>query len=456
MKNKLMTFGGAMLLVCATNAIAMPLITANGYYYQDAEPSSFTALTLRSENNGATWRYDDIQQLLPSNANIHSILDRPTDCNAQSCVMIGSYLTNSKMTPFMIVTNPFNHTWKLIDDMRLVPYGTRSSGLSQLSCSGTTCIAVGYYRSFLRKTYPLIYGTINHGQSWWSVTKVKNYQTKFPFNEVALSCADTFCVEAGLYRDRISKTVAFLPAFLVSSNNNRTWELNNNVDALPLDFTGVEAINGIQCMNSSCIVYGAYKTTAKNLAPFMMSSQDRGQHWAFVDAEAIKANLAAIQFAACTSAECIIVGVGKTAGTLSTVVSTNGGKSWTLRGTSDVLHGNYRLSTMRCHDRTCFIVGSVYGTQLDSMMIKSDDTGATWHLITNANSNHEAGYLRDVLIDGATVIAVGNQSVAGVKYGKPYILRSDNNGESWTMINDMDLPSSAKANGAFLNSVNRN
>ena len=203
-------------------------------------------LTAVSVDNGQTWMTS--QNLsLPSGTQSAKIVSIACNSLFNICYALANSVTNaSSAVPLIYRSNNGGNTWSTLPQPTLLS-STSSAELSDIKCDSTaqTCFAVGSYTAFVTPSLsfklPLIYRTINGGNSWAVIAVIPN-QNATATALTSLTCEQfaVTCVASGYYDDELSATRK--PIRYISTDKGKTWI---ELPALIESFTAVtNTING--------------------------------------------------------------------------------------------------------------------------------------------------------------------------------------------------------------------
>lgn len=241
-------------------------------------------MALSSSNGGQSWTVT-LSSGTPALPGDYS--DRGTflnvSCNGSNCVAAGYYNSTTATFPLAATSTNSGQSWTytLTSSAPTLPsdYDQSSQstkGFSSVSCSTTSCVAVGSYSSTDTFNYPLAATSLDGGLTWSYTldSSTPNTSTGDLTNEFnSVSCSGNTCVAVGESGD--SPTY---PLIATSNNGGQTWTYTvlNNSSALPSDFSDRGFLYNVSCQGTTCIASGRYNQPLK---PLLLSSTDSGVTW---------------------------------------------------------------------------------------------------------------------------------------------------------------------------------
>jgi hypothetical protein len=289
---------------------------AAGYF--DSAADSYQAMTATTNDGGATW---SVAQPVNSAAGLLSPSSPYTfflsvSCSGSSCVAAGYFVNaNGQWQAMTDTSSDGGSTWSLIQPTN-VP-NTEFSEYDAVSCSGSTCVAAGYFVN-ASDDYQALTDTSSDGGTTWNAAQPVNisggvlntFNPSSFFNSV--SCWGLNCVAAGYFYGANGN----MSVTDTSSDGGVTWGL-----AQPTSFAAnIEAaspsasFDSISCSGVICVAAGQlYDVNGSDLA-FTDTSSDGGVTWAVAQTSSFAAG---VQYAlpqsygfavSCSSSTCVTAG----------------------------------------------------------------------------------------------------------------------------------------------------
>lgn len=239
------TIGALNSVSCNQTPSSSSIACVTGGYSSTTGGSNLPLIAV-SIDNGQTWMTP--QNLsLPSGTQSAEIVG--IECNplVNICYALASSMTNdASVVPLIYRSTNGGNTWSTLTQLTLTS-STSSAELADIKCDPTakTCIAVGYYTELVTPSLsfklPLIYRTINGGNSWAVATPIRNQNaTATVLTSLTCEPLSATCVASGYYDDKLSAIRK--PIRYISTDNGITWiELPALVES-PTSITNI--ING--------------------------------------------------------------------------------------------------------------------------------------------------------------------------------------------------------------------
>lgn len=218
-------------------------------------------------------------------------------CSNSVCVAVGRYTTNvgTPIRPLLVQSQNSGNSWDYpgsITDPVLAPDTYDNYGnFTSVSCTGTTCVAVGSYESPGLIRRPLLAVTNDSGSNWSYdnsvTTPIFTAPATYPFVGLgifnAVSCISTTCVAGGYYNDGVAQR----PLLAVSQDLGNTWVFPFSITAPdfipgnPFPYNNNGTINSVSCTSSICIAVGTYFDAGNVQRPLLAQSLDSGSTWEY-------------------------------------------------------------------------------------------------------------------------------------------------------------------------------
>lgn len=301
-------------------------------------PGSGQAFTATSEDGGKTFFTNNIQPLLPIDADTTKLAELAgITCHDKICVGVGTYnlnifagpigglplsvVSHDNGTTFSMATRP-----SLPNDADTV---MTNAALVGVSCpSSERCVGVGYY-NFNYMVSPisvLPYSVISDdgGDNFTEVSTIilpsDAVSTSTQFSKLrAITCQNLQCVAAGFYQSSGNAALTPMPLITLSQDGGKTFTKSYQ-PILPsdADFSKPAEITGINCRGKRCIAIGHYNTILNmgnpvSGSPFVMISHNAGKTFSRayqptlpIDTDPSKAVM--LTGIDCTKQSCVIVG----------------------------------------------------------------------------------------------------------------------------------------------------
>ena len=171
-----------------------------------------------------------------------------------------------------------------------LPSDYHSNGVLDACFSGSTAFAVGSYSNSSYDIYPLIMTSTNSGDTWTSTLDSSNissvlgpyYGQANLYGITCLSDTPTTCIAVGSY---MSTSTTRYPFIVISTNSGSTWSnstltLPSDYDSTSSGFTNQQALLGITCSGSTCVAMGNYMSTNNSIVyPLIVTSTNSGGSW---------------------------------------------------------------------------------------------------------------------------------------------------------------------------------
>ena len=253
------------------------LCIATGNFQNEQGSRPLLAL---SRNGGTIWSYpNEIQTKLPANF-IRGNFAGAT-CSGTICIASRSYdIEGGQSRPLLAVTKDSGQHWTYPTSIQNLPACTTSATLYSPSCSGNLCIAAGEFETeeFRR---PLL--AISHtGGSTWSYPSTIYQNVPQQSNSAVFesaSCSGTLCIATGFFDALDGKRK---PLLAVTRDGGSHWSYPSVIyNNLPADFNDKGVLSyGANCKGSICTAIGQYNDGNVN-RPLLAISSDGGVSWSY-------------------------------------------------------------------------------------------------------------------------------------------------------------------------------
>jgi hypothetical protein len=191
------------------------------------------------------------------------------------------------------------------------PATPTNSGIIAVSCSGQSCIALGFAGG---ASAPFVIQTLDGGATlpWTYINLAPQVDTFFATHNSQLSCASSICVAGG---EDISNNAKLIQ----SSNSGTTWTTVTDFGTL-----AHTTINAVSCSTSLCVAVGYNSST--NVPVFWQRKLASGSNWTV--APLTLPNHALMTVASCDDNACVIAGYNDTTNAPLVYQTVNAGTSW--------------------------------------------------------------------------------------------------------------------------------
>lgn len=368
---------------------SVPLFVAAGMY-QKAETTLNPAFITSAD--GTAWS----QQVLATNFTLSSATG--LSCNGDTCVAAGAATDDDGIQkPEIYVSTNFGNSWSL--QTLNLPTQTTAGLLLGVACVDNICNAVGSYTNTDANDRIGIATSLNSGSTWSQQTL--SLLPSFVSETLAgISCSGSTCVAVGYGIDNTS-TAYEISA--VSTNSGSSWTQQSL--SLPAGYTNA-TLNGVACESSRCIAAGTFSTTGINNQFGIAISTNSGSTWSSTDINPptgfTHGDLLGIH---CSNGTCIAVGDTYTTDSYATnpaiAISTDNGATWSSQAlTLPAGYQSAELHSVYCTTQTCVAVGSYKNPDDESFMgiATSSDHGASWsqQILTPPAAEYDNGTLYGV------------------------------------------------------------
>lgn len=349
-------------------------------------------------------------------------------------IAVGNYKNTSTIQTPLIFLSPSGSAWSPVSTT--LPSDFSSNGLlASSSCTGINCIGAGIYNNGAVNK-PLIVFTSNAGSSWSSVTAPVPVNFASSASVKASTCEGSTCVVNGIY---LSNTAALEILLLVSKDSGNTW--STVTPTLPAH--NLVAQTSVVCTGNTCIAGGNYTDTSNVELPLLLVSNNSGTSWtaATLPLPTGYLGLGGVNSLACEGAHCVAGGTFLFTGIRARpliYISNNLGASWTLPTTINLPLDYVSLgflNAVACTGGICNGAGNYSnGAITKPLFLHSIDNGNNWSSVTPLSlpSNFsDSTSLRSIVCTGSNCMAAGDYADSGfIQF--PVLFVSSNQGASWT------------------------
>jgi hypothetical protein len=267
---------------------------------------------------------------------------------------------------------------------------TPSSYLNSVSCSATTCVAAGSFTDVNGAEQAVTETSSDGGLTWSTGVPVTFAVGEFDsfLNEV--SCSGSTCAAVGTFSPNLSSDESFTVS---SSNGGLTW-----TDAQPVNFangvlfsqTIVDTGESVSCSGSTCVAVGLFVNAADQDQGFTVSSSNGGQTWTDAQPVVAVSTRSGLQSVSCTGVTCVVAGYAinpsNTGYGAVTSTSVDAGNTWSALEPVNLPSGDLNpaapysfFESVSCSGATCVAGGYFYAVGgFEGMTESSSDGGLSW------------------------------------------------------------------------------
>lgn len=323
-----------------------------------------------------------------------------TEKLSETQVAVGTYIYHDNIEQPMLITGDKNGSWSFVN-LNLISNIENGGYFYSIICQENTCISTAaietqpyYWPASHRRPFFMIG---NKGQSWSAITDIEGLPEMTDGITPSISCADGLCIAAGWYQNN-GNTFALL---LRSNDNGQSWSYISNIAHLSL-MTRSGALSAIHCNSNYCIAAGTSYIGINKTQLFLLVSDDGGQFWSYIQ---------------------------------------------NIDGIPEIRTA--RLKTIKCHHTFCIAAGNYKDSKFGAhaLLLVSKDKGKSWKFIKELPelTNLDDLFIQDLTYTNGSFIAVGGYRKKQDKgFLQSLILVSNNNGQSWTIVQDLAGPESEK------------
>jgi hypothetical protein len=323
---------------------------------------------------------------------------------ATDCTAVGFYDSSSGQDPLVEAWN--GSSWS--QQTAQVPGGSVQAQLKGVSCSGTFCMAVGYYENSSVIDLPLA-EELNAGS--WSVVNTPTVTGAKLTEFTGISCASTTSCTAVGYYTKAGTTATFAEIWNGSSWTGETTPNPPNAKLAQLQ--------GVSCASSSsCIAVGNYTNSANS--EVTLAEQLSAGGWALAPAAtpggALASSLLAVS--CLPDSHCAAVGdYTNGAGIQTTLAESWNGSGWVVQATPGVSGAlSSVLTGVSCPTGTdCTAVGW-YATHGGQELATAEQwNGTSWEAQLAPNPSGASDSFLNGVACAVSIFctAVGNQTTSG-------------------------------------------
>ena len=307
------------------------------------------------------------------------------------------------------------------------------NGFNSTSCSGSICIAVGSYKPTVSGSpyFTSLLAQSTDGGGFWSYPNISNgAPSEISGKSVfwGVSCSGSTCVAVGEDYDGNN----FIP-LLAQSTNGGGWSypqtaITQNPNYGTINHDSLSIFYGVSCSGSTCVAVGDYYNfTAGNPFPLLAQSSDSGLTWAYpssittdfisINNSSLTADVNVFTSVSCNQNNCVAAGYGQGAGTRYPLLaqSTNGGTwNYTINyNTPNNLSPHFsssissQFNSVSCSPSLCVAVGN--DSNNTPLLGQSTNNGVTWTYptISSTPPGLVTGFFNSVSCTGTVCVAAG-------------------------------------------------
>jgi hypothetical protein len=358
------------------------------------------AVTDTSDNGGVSWAL--VQQptfgagVLSSTtpeSNLASV-----SCSGSTCVAAGEFANTSGYEQAFTQTSVNDGvTWSDAQPANYAPgLQVVESQFVAVSCSGSTCAAVGNYGN--NQAYQGLIETSENGGLTWGdaqavdLTNVVQNPSSTLSVFTSVSCSGLTCVTAG---DMVNPNSTYEAITETTSDGGVTWDV-----AQPIVFAGGVATDSqessVSCSGLTCVAAGTYVGTGIVVFAMTDTSSDGGLTWAIAQPATFAAGVqntdtqTVFNSISCSGSTCVAAGQYFSAGFAEVAVtetSTDGGLTWATPQAVSLADGLQNatapyadFNAVSCSGSTCVAAGEFLDASgsIEAMTQTSSDGGASW------------------------------------------------------------------------------
>jgi hypothetical protein len=333
--------------------------------------------------------------------------------------------------PLLAVSTDGNASWAVHPTPGL-PRGAFNASSCTGSGSTAICAAVGIGYTTDIPFIPLLSVSTNGGIDW-TVPIIPNLPREGRF--LATSCTGSgstaVCTAAG------SVESARYPLLAVSANGGKNWEIKSI--AGPYGYFQTTSCTG----SGSTAIFIAAGNSASDLNPMLAVSTNGGETWVMQAIPGLPAKSLSFLASSCTgsgtSAICIAAGMAIDNPTPLLVVSTDGGRNWSLKSIAGLLLNNYIYATSCTGSGpTAICIAAGMSGVRTPLLAVSTDGGASWSAKSIPNLQYGKFVASSCTGSGST--AVCTAAGEGGSNLNPLFVVSRNGGKDWSIQPITGLP----------------
>lgn len=248
----------------------------------ESKSQSYRPVLFTSQDLGRNWKYKSLNTILPDDIFRDGMLT-DVSCENNYCVAVGSYMLVGYQGayPLILTSRDGGLSWHMIKMINGFPLGLHLVIPTTVNCKNNSCI-IGGGRMFLNM--PVLFVSNDAGITW----TYKKVPISLPTSECELSilsdssCEGNNCVAIGAYDfGPPGKPTAFL---ISSHDKGNSWTHIKNILHAPADLLANSMFNAVNCIDKTCIVAGGYfqKDQDKTI-PIILLSKNGGASWEYIN-----------------------------------------------------------------------------------------------------------------------------------------------------------------------------
>ncbi len=309
-------------------------------------------------------------------------------CVDANCVAVGLSFDNppANYLPLAYTSSDGGSTWTLLPAFTL-PAGQTQAELDNIACVGTVCTIVGQsYDVSLLNQSPLAYTSTNSGATWTLSPALTLPQAQGFISDV--SCVGTTCTAVGSSFAGDDHTFSLGLAY-TSTDSGSTWTLSSSLT--PPGGQAQVRVVSVSCDGSNCVAVGsAFNTNyTTDAVPVAYTSTNSGSTWTLSTTLSVPHTTGQLYHVTCKDGHCVTVGASPDVTTNNLPVaytSTDSGSTWTAVTTFTLPSGQTQgiLEGVSCLEAVCIAYGrsSIDETSNElPLAYTSTDSGSTWTLV---------------------------------------------------------------------------
>lgn len=282
--------------------------------------------------------------------------------------------------------------------------------LTDASCADAFCVTAGMYVDEQGNNKPVLAQTNNAGETWQTITAFENLPEAASFEKV--SCSSAACLVVGDFQVSESSKQ---PMIVRTVDQGKTWQVETMFDAVPAH----SIFEDVNCDDETCVIVGGSPQPDSALyQPLNMQTTNRGDSWnvthaiGYMPTDTNDFNAPAL--VSCAKGFCVSIRYANVDSSFASflVQSANGGVTWE----NLMPMTGYHLSDISCTASICTVVGN-------DLLMQSVDKGMHWKSISAPGLSHPTSFY-DTKCSGNSCVIVGNGTS---------LLRTSNAGQSWAV-----------------------
>lgn len=417
----------------------LPLVAVGEYKQADANQP----LILGSDHTGVQWSYVPVE----NTGSLKSVV-----CNDSQCIAIGEDKTNF---PLLFSSNDAAHSWQVNKNISGLPANMQSPKLAVLNCVANICNATGSYRARFddySQSLPLLLRSDDYGQTWKFNQNITGLPDNFHLgSDLKISCSGQTCAAVGKNSFDSSSEQ---PLILISHDTGQSWTYIKKIENLPED-DHKQSLENVSCDGKNCAAVGVtWNSKARTANPIIVYSDNYGETWNYVKTIwGLVPAISPFTMMGATSINCqnsICIAGGSRAYPLASIFgnypllleSRDGGKTWCYKPvavTTPSLKGKFtHIGAPSCAGSNCVLVGlhgDIPDINQQEYILASQNNGKSWSVIKKVEGASE-DFMSKAHLSSASCFddqcIIAGEYKAQDKY-LPIFLVSKNGGMSWQL-----------------------